>query len=101
LPSQTPIFDEKDVREVFLLEFSIEGEIALWEANIAAVTLQEAEPNFVPEPELPEIDKIKPLIQINKLENKIIIKSCRRKRPRSQKQRMPKRNDFLIRVFYL
>jgi hypothetical protein len=53
---------------------SISDEFDLLEANMAAVTLQEAEPNFVPEPELPEIDKIKPQIQINKLENKILIK---------------------------
>ena len=56
------------------MSFSIEDEIALLEANMASVTLQEADPSIPAEPELPEIHKIETIIQTYKTENKILIK---------------------------
>jgi hypothetical protein len=56
------------------MSFSIEDEIALLEANMAAVTIQDQDPSYVAEEELPEIYKIETIIQTYKTENKIIIK---------------------------
>ncbi len=56
------------------MELSIEDEIALLEANMAAVTIQDQDPSYVAEEELPEIYKIETIIQTYKTENKIIIK---------------------------
>jgi len=58
------------------MSYSIEDEIALLEANMASVTLQQADPSIPAEPELPdtEIHKIETIIRKYKTENKIIIK---------------------------
>lgn len=63
------------------MEMSFEDEMALLEANMAAVTLREDDPSIPAEEELPEIYKIETIIQKYKTENKILIKILPKEAP--------------------